>query len=187
MNTLIRDVGTAAIMRGLCDIADRARDEVRFHDRDWWKERCRYRLSDLGGSLSYAVRGTRLSVAGPHRPYEVCWLSGCKPAIGRIGRLELIAQFDEPGLGGKAVDFAELVHIRAARKLWLVWHDTLADAHQAFALRRRLVLDQDPQDEHATYLFASVVRERKRLHYSLLCVSPEATRIPPLHVPEQIP
>lgn len=168
MTMLMGDPAMAAIMRGLCDIADRARDEVRFHHRDWWKERCRYRLSDVGESLGYAVRGTRLRLPGPQAPYEVCWLSGWEPGIGRIGRLELIAGFDEPSPGGEAADFAELVHIRAARKLWLEWHDTLADAHQAFALLRRRVLEQDAQAEHAVYLFASVVREHKRLLYSLL-------------------
>lgn len=42
------------------------------------------------------------------------------------------------------------------------WHDTLVDAHQAFALLRRLVLDQDTQEERAAHLFASAVREYKR-------------------------
>ncbi len=76
MERLIEDSAMPAIMRGLCDIADRARGEIRFHNRDWWKERCRYRLSDLGTSLGYAVGGTRLRVPGPELPYEVCWLSG---------------------------------------------------------------------------------------------------------------
>lgn len=157
---------TVALMRGICEIADRAQEEVRFNDREWWRERCRYRLSDIGVSLGFA---SRLSWAGGEAfdsGYDALWFGTV--ALGGIGRRELIAGLEPlvPGCGSPA--FAALLHARAARKLWLSWHPSLADAHASFARLRRLALAPELGREEAIYLFAALVKERKQILFSVL-------------------
>ena len=157
-----------AILRSLCDIADRARAEVRFGDRDWWRERCRYVLPDVAPAFAFAGRLPKARDGDLRPPYEVLWVRPARPGGAPFGGLELIMGFDEAQIDGDFPELTALVHARASRKLWLAWHPTLAAARSSHAQIKNWLRDSSLAGDRAIYLFASVVRERKRLLFSLL-------------------
>lgn len=156
-----------AILCSLCEIAERARAEVRFGDRDWWRERCRYALPDLAAAFALAGRWPKARSGDLRLPYEICWVRPARPGGAPFGGLELIMGFDEAEMTGESRDLAALVHARASRKLWLAWHPRLSAARSSHAQIRNWLRDTSLADERATYLLVSVIRERKCLLFSL--------------------
>lgn len=157
---------TVAVLRCICAIADRARNEVRYGDRDWWRQRCQYALADLAPSFGYVGHTPKERGNGLCLPYIVSWVRNSALNGVPIGKLELIIGFDEPDCEKGITEFTALVHARSTLKLWLAWHPTLISARAAHSQIGNWANIGALGVNSGRYLLFSVIRERKRLFFS---------------------